>query len=396
MTHRGAEVQALVLSGGGAFAAYEVGIAKALLRGESPATGFRPLDPAVLSGTSAGSFNAALLAGCSEIAPEAAAAELERAWLEAIADRPDSCDDGGVFRWRGTPFNLFDVECLASNPVQFATDRLHDAAFFAQDFLQRAGMFARSEGPLDTRLLELIDFSSLLSTSPFPRTLRRVLRLESIRRSRRRLLITATNFDTGALEIFANQDMTDEIGDLVVMASSATPGIFPPVVIPPSTYVDGGVLMNTPLQPAIRAGADLLHVVYLDPDILHIPLSDLRTTMGTLQRVMAIATAENFNHDTEQARRVNQGLEALEQAAPGLRPLIEAASQTVRQKDRAEPYRQLTIHRYHPHVLLGGPLGFLDFRRDTLKRLIEDGYRDAIAHDCAASKCVLPSSSPGA
>jgi hypothetical protein len=111
---------------------------------------------------------------------------------------------------------------------------------------------------------------------------------------------------------------------------------------------------------------------------------------------MAIATAENFNHDTEQARRVNQGLEALEQAAPGLRPLIEAASQTVRQKDRAEPYRRLTIHRYHPHALLGGPLGFLDFRRDTLKRLIEDGYRDAIAHDCAASKCVLPSSSPGA
>lgn len=36
---------AVVLSGGGAYAAYEVGIMKAILSGETMGTGFLPLEP---------------------------------------------------------------------------------------------------------------------------------------------------------------------------------------------------------------------------------------------------------------------------------------------------------------------------------------------------------------
>ena len=47
---------AVVLSGGGAYGAYEVGVMKALLGGEMKGAGYRPLDPEVFTGTSVGSF----------------------------------------------------------------------------------------------------------------------------------------------------------------------------------------------------------------------------------------------------------------------------------------------------------------------------------------------------
>jgi len=68
---------AFVLSGGGAYAAYEVGVMKALSRGESPVTAHVPVDPAVLTGTSAGAFNAALLASHTGAAFASAVSFLE-------------------------------------------------------------------------------------------------------------------------------------------------------------------------------------------------------------------------------------------------------------------------------------------------------------------------------
>ena len=68
--------------------------------------------------------------------------------------------------------------------------------------------------------------------------------------------------------------------------------------IPPGLFVDGGVLMNTPLSPAIHSGARVLHVIYLDPDIKCLPLSDLQTTLGTLQRIMTIARAASLEPAT--------------------------------------------------------------------------------------------------
>ena len=86
------------------------------------------------------------------------------------------------------------------------------------------------------------------------------------------------------------------------------PGIFPPVEIPPEVFVDGGVLMNTPLAPAIHAGGTEIHVVYLDPEISPIPLSEFQTTLDTLQRTFSIALAGIFNRDIEAAERINRSL----------------------------------------------------------------------------------------
>ena len=53
---------ALVLSGGGALGAYEVGVLKALCQGLCPGLGPRKLEATLRVGTSVGAFNAAFLA----------------------------------------------------------------------------------------------------------------------------------------------------------------------------------------------------------------------------------------------------------------------------------------------------------------------------------------------
>ena len=54
--------QAVVLSGGGANGAYEVGVLLALCEGASPATDYVPLSAEIYTGTSVGAYNVAFMA----------------------------------------------------------------------------------------------------------------------------------------------------------------------------------------------------------------------------------------------------------------------------------------------------------------------------------------------
>jgi NTE family protein len=75
---------AMVLSGGGANGAYEVGVLKALCTGKSKVTQFQPLNPDIFSGTSIGSFNAAVLVSRAAEQDHCAAEYLEKLWLDVI------------------------------------------------------------------------------------------------------------------------------------------------------------------------------------------------------------------------------------------------------------------------------------------------------------------------
>jgi hypothetical protein len=57
------------------------------------------------------------------------------------------------------------------------------------------------------------------------------------------------------------------------------------------------------------------------------------------------------------------------------------------------PFKNLTIHRYHPRDDVSGVLGLLDFNRNRIARLMDRGYKDAVEHDCRASQCVMPDGS---
>lgn len=384
----------VVLSGGGAFAAYEVGVLRALAEGKSAASDHLPLVPEVITGTSAGAFNAALVASRADRPMDEALAEIERVWLEKVSAGP--CGNG-VFRWRGSPFNFLELRCLLDNPFRFFWERVEDvsslfdlAGRWAASFLARP-----AEEDQEQRLLEVVNLSDFISTHPFPNLIRETVDFEVIQRRPMELRCIATDWTTGELREFTNEKMSPSRGPLIVMASSAIPGLFSPVSIPPSWFVDGGVLMNTPLAPAIHAGVTELHVVYLDPEIRQIPLDERQTTLGTFQRTLAIAMAGIMRRDIEAAQRINRGLELYSRYRAGELPkdageLHQVIEQVESRLRSGRPYSLLTIHRYRPRELLGGPLGFLRFEPDFVRTLLERGYQDAFEHDCAAAGCVVP------
>jgi predicted acylesterase/phospholipase RssA len=393
---------AVVLSGGGAYAAYEIGIMKALCAGLSPATAFVPVNIEIATGTSAGAYNATFFASHGDVPSLDAVNKLEATWLARLAGDPEGCSNG-VARYRLDPFTLFNPVCLMRDPAKSVRDFTEDAVFLAQSLADRAAWFLNSPGPIEERLTKLVDLSMLFAEN-LGALIPETIYFENIPASPVQLRITVTNWSTGNVEVYKNAEITHPLGPLYVQASAATPGIFPPVRIYDQVYVDGGVLMNTPLKPAIEAGATTLHVIYLDPDIAKIPLYRLKNTLDTMDRIWAIQNAQSLNNDITTATRVNRGLQALKASrlsqAPSKEELAslihflghqgESPVSGLEADDAIQSYNQVTIHRYHPDDDLGGFFGLLRFDRPTIEQLIQRGYDDAINHDCALEGCLGP------
>lgn len=68
--------------------------------------------------------------------------------------------------------------------------------------------------------------------------------------------ITATDLETGMENLFTTGDVLDPI-----LASTAMPGIFPPVPVDGRNYIDGGVANNVPIAPAVQMGARTIYVM---------------------------------------------------------------------------------------------------------------------------------------
>ncbi len=386
---------ALVLSGGGANGAYEVGVLKALFQGESPATHYLPLDPTVVTGTSIGALNAALLLSLLDAGSAQALDYMEHVWRDLVPGDKWS-GRNRVFRYRLNPFGFLTPYALADAPRRVA-ETANDLRFLFEEGIRRGVNFFVSGGEIEERALQIVDLTAFITREPGEALIAEVVDFSRVRASTRKLRLVATNWRTGEIRAFGNEEMTDENGPLVVLASSALPGVFPCVALDGDPYVDGGLAMNTPLTPAIEAGADALHVVYLDPDVGRIPLQRLESAIDTIDRVFTIQFAAKTNEDLETARSINQGLEVVEKGDTGqslsgddVRAFVRAAGSIRQRLLEGRPYRPLIIHRYHPRDDLSGPLGVLRFDRDHIAHLIERGYQDALLHDCEASECLLP------
>ncbi|HEX4604517.1 MAG TPA: patatin-like phospholipase family protein [Candidatus Angelobacter sp.] len=361
----------LVLSGGGARAAYEVGVLKALLTGRSPATNHAPLDFNFVAGTSAGSLNACLLLSAMKDGASAAARYIEDVWLGDLAQLPGNCNNR-MFRLRASPIHFLNPSCWLPNPLASLSELAQDAVFLTrQAYTRGANLFFANE-QFSQKIVDLIDFSSLVSTGPFETILSSRIDMASIRLSPVVLTISCTDWRAGVAKVFTNTSMTDEIGVRIILASSAIPGIFPAVEIENNLYVDGGVVMNTPLKPVIDSGAEVLHVIYTEPAVASTPLPRLPSTASAILRALEMTLGSMLKKDIELAAKVNL------QVATGRDKHLQSKS----------PHRQVIIHRYSSNE--AQDVGWLSFGLDGLKQLIDLGFRDAVAHNCKESECVLP------
>ena len=365
-------MDAVVLSGGGAYGAYELGVLKALFEKGT-------LDYAeIVAGTSVGAFNAAVL--CMHGGGAEAVRRLEAIWLDRIAQtRPRT--GNGVLRIRGNPLS------------NTAADLARDSAFLARAALRRTAAFLGSSAGFAARTLEFVDLSAFVCVEPLRRTIEQEISCEKIRNSPVQIRVITTDWERGVYRVFANGDLCPD----AILASTAIPSIFPPVRFENSTWVDGGVTMNTPLNPAVQAGADTIHVVSLDASLHSIAAAELDNSIEAMMRTLSIAVATAIREDMATADWINRGLAALARAQAGVhlsrdevKDFTRVAAQ-LEERARGElGLKPLTIHHYHPSESLGGPLGLLDLSLGALEQLIARGRRDTLAHDCEEYECVIP------
>ena len=199
----------LVLQGGGALGAYQVGVYQALHEAG--------VEPDWIIGTSIGAINAALIAGNK---PEDRLARLEEFWRRVKSPQgllPQLSGVSEVWSYWSTLLGgisgFFKPNPLAFWSMHFPWGVDH-AAFY-------------STAALRETLAELVDFSIINTGSP-------------------RLTVGAANVKTSMMRYFDSRE--SEIGTEQIMASGALPPAFPAICIDNEYYWDGGILSNTPTE----------------------------------------------------------------------------------------------------------------------------------------------------
>lgn len=225
---------ALVLPGGGARGAFQVGVLKAMAELVPKGTP-NPFD--VISGTSAGAVNSVVLASKANRF-RVAVAELDRVWRDFRCEQVFRTDNWTMFRsslhWLasivlggflvGTPKSLLDnspLRALLSRSVRFP--RIQDAI---------------DAGWLDAVAVTAASYETARSTSFFQGSRRHT----GWSRTRRAGVPGNLHLDH-------------------LMASIAVPMIFPPQLVNGSYFGDGAMRQATPLSPAVHLGADRILVV---------------------------------------------------------------------------------------------------------------------------------------
>ena len=200
----------LALEGGGSLGAFTWGVLDRLL----DVPGLR-ID--VVSGTSAGAMNAALLVqGLASGGPPAAKQLLEQFWRRvAIASGSLPGPVGAWMHWVGG----------AMAPV---VDRMRHTSAALAPGVGRAG-----SNPLRGILTELLDPQAFGSPGA------------------PELVVAATRVRTGEARLFRDAEVTVD----ALLASACLPQLFPAVEIDGEPYWDGGYTSNPPLRPLIEGGA---------------------------------------------------------------------------------------------------------------------------------------------
>lgn len=105
------------------------------------------------------------------------------------------------------------------------------------------------------------NWPALMDNTPAREMLTEVIDLQRLRLDQPRVVVAATNVCRSRLEYFSGDTLTVEH----ILASCSIPVVFPWCEIDGELYWDGGVMANTPIAPAIAAGATEILVVLMAP-----------------------------------------------------------------------------------------------------------------------------------
>ncbi len=303
---------ALVLSGGGARAAYQVGVLRALVRIRRETLGpvAQMRNPfGVICGTSAGAINASALA-CHADRFDAAVEVIAKVWQDFSVDQVYRSDSLGVIRSGARWLTMMSIGWLIARWRRARPRSLLDNAPLAE-LLQRLVPLQRLPMMLQQRHLHA-------------------------------LAVTASSYSTG--EHYTFYDAAEPVqpwqrsqrvavpGRLTqahLLASSAIPFVFPAASIQTEGqagwFGDGSMRQTAPLSPAVHLGAQRLLIIgagrMQEPSGRSLPQPGYPNLAQIAGHAMSSIFLDALAVDIERMRRINRTLALLPESALSDTPL---------------------------------------------------------------------------
>jgi len=363
----------LILSGGGARAAYQVGVLSVIAE-LLPAGAANPFP--VICGTSAGAINAVALASNARHFADGVQ-RLQQVWSQFRCEQVYRSDWTGVSAqaWRWARANLLGF------PSKQPTALLNNAPL--RELLEHTLKFGQIDDGLLSGHLHAISISAFGYQSA-----------ESV------------NFYQGLERIspwarHRRVGVQTRIGLEHLMASSAIPLVFPPVMLNREWFGDGAVRQQAPISPALHLGANRVLVIGVSDNFANQPAGGrrgprMRTALPpTLAQIgghlLSSTFVDNLEADVELLERMNRlagylptgsrysgrGVRQVEvQIISPSEPLNLIAAR--HRKSMPRSLRALLRGSGTTRASGGSVLSYLLFEAEYCQELIELGRRDAL------------------
>ncbi len=360
----------LVLSGGGARGAYQVGVLKAVAEILKPTSDDPPFK--ILSGSSAGAINTAKLATGSKNF-STATDDLIQLWSNIKSEQ--------VFKTDLLSLNKFGLSALLSTTKKF--NALLDTTPLKK-LIEDNCQFDRIQtnlesGVYDSIIITANNYSSNTATS-FIQSAARVNQELMFWKESRRKAVHA--------ELKAEH----------IMASSAIPVLFPPINIQGQPHGDGCVRNNTPCSPSLRMGADKLFVIGVrtqsSADVVLNSEQKINTEASMVRIFNTLLNAvllDSVEQDVQRIQRMNELVEEVKKIEPRfeskkikiipalcISPSVDIG-EIARQKAHHMPrILRMSINAFGQLDEASEILSYLLFDKEFCKNLIDIGYSDAL------------------